>query len=69
MDNIKTIFSIIMIVAFGAIGVFLCMGKCSFLLGSVRNMEPGSKKTIITRIFGIILLVITVFLTIAIFCK
>lgn len=63
------------IIAFGIIGIFcvigvlLCMGKCSFMLGMIRNMEEGEKKTKITRISGVALLVIAVVLAVLVISK
>lgn len=67
MNTVKLVIAIIIIALFGVIGVLLCMGKCSFLLGTIRDMENGTKKTLLTRVFGIILLVITMILAVAVF--
>lgn len=53
--------------AFCVIGILLCMGKCSFLLGSVRDMEEGEAKTRATKRFGVILLVFTAVLALLLF--
>lgn len=67
MNTIELVIAIIIIAAFGVIGILLCAGKGSFLLGAVRDMEDGSRKTMLTRICGVVLLVITVILAILVF--
>ena len=69
MNITETVISAIIIAALGVIGVLLCMGKCSFLLGTVRDMQQGTKRTLLTRIFGIVLLVVTVLLAIVVFLE
>lgn len=69
MNIVEMVVSIIIFAIFVVIGVLLCMGKWSFLLGAVRDLEPGTKKTLLTRISGIILLGITVFLIFEVFFR
>lgn len=69
MDTKDLVIAIVLLAVFFIIGILLCLGKCSFLLGMVRNMEDGAKKTIITRISGVILLIATVVLAVVVFSK
>lgn len=69
MNTAESVGAIIILVVFGIIGIFLCAGKGSVLLGSVRDMENGTEKTFLTRVFGILLLVIDVILAVVVFGK
>ena len=69
MNTVEAVVAIIILVVLGIIGIFLCAGKGSFLLGSVRDMENGTKKTFFTRVFGILLLVIDMILAVVVFGK
>ena len=66
MNTAESVVAIFIMIAFGIIGIFLCVGKGSFLLGAVRDMENGTKKTFLTRVFGILLLVLDVILAVVV---
>lgn len=63
----KTIVIIVILAILAVIGVMLCLGKWSFLLGSVRDMEEGKKRIVFTRICGAVLLVLTAALAVVLF--
>ena len=63
---LELVIAIILILILGVIGVLLCLGKCSFLLGTIRDMENSPKKTLLTRVCGIVLLVIVVIVAAAV---
>ena len=69
MNTAESVAAILLMVVLGIVGIFLCAGKGSFLLGSVRDMENGTKKTFFTRVFGILLLVIDMILAVVVFGK
>ena len=66
MNTAESVAAILIMVVLGIVGIFLCAGKGSFLLGSVRDMENGTKKTFATRVFGILLIVIDVILAVVV---
>ena len=66
MNTAESVVAIVILVALGVIGIILCAGKGSFLLGAVRNMENSTKKVFFTRVFGILLLVLDVVLAVVV---
>lgn len=69
MNTAESVIAIAILVALGVIGIILCVGKGSLLLGLVRDMENGTKKVLFTRICGILLLVIDVVLAVVVMGK
>ena len=66
MGTIQLITVFVIIAVFFAIGIVLLLGRASFLLGVVRDMEDGAGKKTVTRIFGGVVLLFAAILTIVI---
>lgn len=69
MNTVETVIAILIISILVVVGILLCTGKCSFLLGAVRDMKDGHGKTTLTRVCGVIVILIAVILTVVIICK